>query len=84
MQHLRTQSRILARSNVDGYLNREARRLDVFDYIETIYNPKRKRPNNGWLSLVGFRNRHQKRTVAGSGETAGISSIALKWKKIMD
>jgi putative transposase len=47
------------------YLTREAARLDVFEYIETFYNPKRKHTNNGMLSPVDFEARQQKLNEAG-------------------
>jgi putative transposase len=42
------------------YPTREAARQDVFDYIETFCNPKRKHTNNGILSPVEFEARGQK------------------------
>ncbi len=37
-----------------AYKTRIEARLDVFDYIEMIYNPKRKHANIGMLSLINF------------------------------
>lgn len=42
------------------YPTREDARRDVFDYIEMLYNPKRKHTNNGMLSPVDFENRQHK------------------------
>ena len=36
------------------YKTRQDARLDVFDYIELFYNPKRRHANNGMLSPVEF------------------------------
>lgn len=36
------------------YTTREDARVDVFEYIEMFYNPKRKHTNNGMLSPVEF------------------------------
>ena len=47
------------------YPTREAARQDVFEYIEMIYNPKRKHTNNGMLSPVAFEARQQKLNEAG-------------------
>ena len=46
-----------------GKTCKEARQ-DVFDYIEFIYNPKRKHGNNGMLSPIEFE-RQQKWKVKG-------------------
>jgi integrase len=55
------------------YLTRETARQDLFEYIETFYNPKRKHTNNGMLSPVDFENRQQKLNKAGVQETRGTS-----------
>lgn len=36
------------------YRSRDEARQDVFDYIEMLYNPKRKHVRNGMLSPVEF------------------------------
>ena len=36
------------------YLSRDAAHSEVFDYIETLYNPKRRDGSNGGLSPVEF------------------------------
>jgi putative transposase len=36
------------------YTTREEARQDVFDYIEMLYNPKRKHGRNGILSPIDF------------------------------
>jgi putative transposase len=41
------------------------RLLDVVDYIEMFYIPKRKHTNNGMLSPVDFETRQQKLNKAG-------------------
>lgn len=41
------------------------KRLDVFEYIELFYNPKRKHTNNGTLSSVGFEERQFNLEKAG-------------------
>lgn len=46
------------------YRTRDEARLDVFDYIEMFYNPKRKHANNGMLSPVNFE-RQQKLNPQG-------------------
>jgi putative transposase len=46
------------------YKTRADARQDVFDYIEMLYNPKRKHTNNGMLSPVNFE-RQQKTTTEG-------------------
>ena len=38
------------------YRTRDEARLDVFDYIEMFYNPKRKHANNGMLSPIKLEN----------------------------
>ncbi len=43
------------------YTNREDARQNIVEYIELIYNPKRKHTNNGMLSPVDFDTRQQKR-----------------------
>lgn len=40
------------------YIDREEPRMDVFDYIEVFYNPKRRHGYNGHLSPVEFERRH--------------------------
>ena len=55
------------------YLTREAARQDVFDYIEMIYNPKRKHTNNGMLSPVDLEARQRKLNEAGVWQTRGTS-----------
>lgn len=47
------------------YPTREAARLDVFEYIELFYNPKRKHTNNGMLSPVDFEERQLNLKKAG-------------------
>ncbi|MBR2573673.1 MAG: transposase [Loktanella sp.] len=47
------------------YPTRDAARQDVFEYIEMLYNPKRKHTNNGMLSPVDFETRQQKLNQAG-------------------
>jgi putative transposase len=46
-------------------LIRDAARLDVFEYIEMFYHPKRKHTNFGMLSLVDFETQQQKLNEAG-------------------
>lgn len=41
------------------YHSRDEARLDVFDYIEMFYNPKRKHVRNGMLSPVEFEKRQK-------------------------
>ena len=41
------------------YKTRDNARRDVFDYIEMLYNPKRKHARNGMLSPIEFE-RQQK------------------------
>ena len=41
------------------YRTRDEARLDVFDYIEMFYNPKRKHANNGMLSPIKFEKQHE-------------------------
>ena len=41
------------------YAPQENAKGDVFEYIEMINNPKRKRTNNGVLSLVEFKPQHK-------------------------
>lgn len=43
-----------------SYRTREQARQDVFDYIEMLYNPKRKHAKNRMLSPVDFENRQRK------------------------
>jgi len=42
-----------------AYKTRVEARLDVFDYIEMFYNPKRKHANNGMLSPINFEERQK-------------------------
>ncbi len=44
------------------YKTREDARLDVFDYIEMFYNPKRKHARNGMLSPVEFERQQKMKT----------------------
>jgi len=44
------------------YKTREEARLDVFDYIEMFYNPKRKHARNGMLSPVEFERQQKMKT----------------------
>jgi len=44
---------------------REQARQDIFDYIEMLYNPKRKHVRNGMLSPVDFENRQRKTNQEG-------------------
>lgn len=37
--------------------SRDEARADVFDYIERVYNPKRRHPTIGYLSPVAFERR---------------------------
>ncbi|MDI7865358.1 IS3 family transposase, partial [Rhizobiaceae bacterium n13] len=41
------------------YRSRDEARLDVFDYIEMFYNPKRKHVRNGMLSPVEFEKQQK-------------------------
>ena len=41
------------------YKTRDEARRRVFDYIEMLYNPKRKHARNGMLSPVDFENRQR-------------------------
>jgi putative transposase len=56
------------------YPTREAARPDVFDCIETTYNPKRKHSNTGILSPVGFETWQRKLNAAGVREARGTST----------
>ena len=47
------------------YPTREAARQDLFEYIELIYNSKRKHTKNGMLSPVDFETRQRKLKQAG-------------------
>ena len=40
------------------YVDREAARRDVFDYIEMFYNPKRRHGHNNGLSPIAFEQQH--------------------------
>ena len=48
-----------------SYPTRNDVRRDVFEYIELVYNPKRKHTNNGMLSPVNFEIRQRKLNIAG-------------------
>ncbi len=54
------------------YKTREEARQDVFDYIEMLYNPKRKHARNGMLSPVEFE-RQQKMNTEGVQKSRGYS-----------
>jgi len=41
------------------YKTRDEARRDMFDYIEIIYNPKRKHVRNGMLSPVEYERRQK-------------------------
>ena len=41
------------------YSNREAARVDIFNYIEMFYNPKRQHGSNGGLSPVEYEKQHE-------------------------
>ena len=41
------------------YKTREEARQDMFDYIEMLYNPKRKHVRNGMLSPVEYERRQK-------------------------
>ncbi|MBB4130003.1 transposase InsO family protein [Xanthomonas campestris] len=43
------------------YSTKDAARTEVFDYIEMLYNPKRRHGSNGDLSPVEFERRYAKR-----------------------
>ncbi|WP_268955818.1 IS3 family transposase [Plesiomonas shigelloides] len=43
------------------YSTRDEARSDVFDYIEMLYNSKRKHGSSNQLSLVEYENRYQER-----------------------
>lgn len=47
------------------YKTREQARQDIFDYIEMLYNPKRKHARNGILSPVDFENRQHNMNQEG-------------------
>jgi putative transposase len=47
------------------YQTRDEGRQDIFEYIEMLYNPKRKHTNNGMLSPVDFETQQQKLNKAG-------------------
>ena len=44
------------------YSNREAARMDVFNYIEMFYNPKRQHGSNGGLSPVEYERQYKNET----------------------
>ena len=41
------------------YSNREAARVDIFNYIEMFYNPKRQHGSNGGLSLLEYEKQYE-------------------------
>ena len=41
------------------YSNREAARVDIFNYIEMFYNPKRQHGSNGGLSPVEYEKQYE-------------------------
>ena len=59
--HLLKRVRIRRRT----YTTRRAARQDVFDYIETLYNPKRKHTNNSMLSPIDYETVQKKMKEAG-------------------
>ena len=58
--HLLKRERIRRRT----YRTRKGARQDVFDYIEMLYNPKRKHARNGMLSPADFERRQMRRREA--------------------
>ena len=46
------------------YRTREEARQDVFDYIETLYNPKRRHGYNNRLSPVNYEKHHFERLAS--------------------
>ena len=58
---------LLKRENVRRrkYKTREKARRDIFEYIELLYNPKRKHTNNGLQSPTDFEERQRKLKKAG-------------------
>jgi len=66
-----------ARIRRQTYGTREVARRDVFEYIEMVYNPKRKQTNNGMLSPNEFEPRQRKTNEAGVWETRG-NSVSLQ------
>ena len=44
------------------YSNREAARMDIFNYIEMFYNPKRQHGSNGGLSPVEYERQYKNET----------------------
>lgn len=46
------------------YASREEARQDVFDYIETLYNPKRRHGYNNRLSPVNYEKHHFERLAS--------------------
>ena len=47
------------------YTTRDAARQNVVNYIEMVYNPKRKHTNNGMLSPVDYETEQRKMNEAG-------------------
>ncbi len=45
------------RTALKDYRTRNDARADVFDYIETFYNPKRRHSTLGYLSPVAYEER---------------------------
>lgn len=64
------------------YKTREEARLDVFDYIEMFYNPKRKHARNGMLSPVEFERQKESKTE-GVYKTRVYSYIGKKALALM-
>lgn len=60
MQSPRAFFQLLKRERVRRkvYATRDEARQDVFDYIEMLYNPKRRHSFNERLSPVEFEKRH--------------------------
>lgn len=58
-------------------MTRDAARQGVFDYIEMLYNPKRKHTNDGMLSPVDLEYRQQKLNEAGVQKTRRTSFSVL-------
>lgn len=49
------------------YRTRDEARGDVFDYIETFYNPTRKHGRNGMLSPIEFERQPKAKAKAEGG-----------------
>lgn len=60
------------------YLTREDARRHVFESIEMLYNPKRKRTCNGMLSPVDFETSQQKLNETGVDKNRGSQSARRK------